>query len=130
MKKLIFLTIVFAFVSSFSGFSQTGNQIELKKKRYYQNDKQLNNKELKAILKSEPESAAALKKSRNIVTTGYILDGATAAVLVATVGVLPAVLGGVLVATPFIIVSNKHLKKSVEIYNSKHGVVNPPELAK
>jgi hypothetical protein len=43
-----------------------------------------------------------------------------------TVGILPGVLGGLLVATPFIIVSSKQSKKALQAYNSKRG--SAPEL--
>ncbi len=147
MKKLIFLTVIFAFVSSFSGFSQTGNQIELKKKRYYQNDKKLTNKDLQSILLSNPESAVEYKLAKKNSTIGAIpaLTG-TALVLYGTVIMLkqsidesnaisdgdlyyqsdqskfvtPILIGAGLavVAIPFALVSNKHLKKSITIYNS------------
>lgn len=105
--------------SAVAVLAQSNGQIVTKKGRYYVDDKQLSNKELKSLLKSNPESAVPLKKSKTILTVGYVLDGVTVVgLMVASVGALPAVLGGVIIAVPFILVSNKQLKKSVETYNS------------
>ena len=120
------ISLLFLF-SAFAVTAQSNGQIVVKKGRYYVDDKQLNNKELKGLLTSNPESAALLKKSKTIVTVGYVLDGVTAAALVVSIGILPAVLGGVLVATPFILVSNKHLKKSIEVYNLNPQNSTPPK---
>ena len=148
MIKVIFLTIIFAFVSSFSGFSQTGNQIELKKKRYYQNDKKLKSKELKSILLSDPESAVEYKIAKKNSTIAAVPAGIGSLLCFYGVGVMlkqsadesnaisngdiyyqsdqskfvtPVLVGTglIIVAVPFMISSNKHLKKSVSIYNSK-----------
>lgn len=147
MKKLIFLTIIFAFVSSFSGFSQTGNQIELKKKRYYQNDKKLNSKEIKSILLSDPESAVEYQLAKKnstiaavpmLVGAGLCLYGSFAS-LKSSIDQTNAINNGeyyeeksylapvaigaglVLVGLPFVLSSNKHLKKSIDIYNKNQN---------
>jgi uncharacterized membrane protein YkgB len=120
MYKLILISLLCVFCTA-TVLSQTNDQIIIKKGRYYVNDKQIKNKELKSLLKSEPESAAAFKKAKTFSTIGYIVMVPTIIVLVPTTGALPAALGGMLVATPFILISNKHMKKSIVIYNSKHG---------
>jgi hypothetical protein len=148
MKKLILLSVIFAFVCSFSGFAQTGNQIELKKKRYYQNDKKLTNKELKSILMSNPESAVEYNLAKKNSSIGAIPAMAgSVLVLYGTVVnlkqsveesnaisngnlyyqsdpskyVTPMLIGCALgiSSIPFALASNKHLKKSVSIYNSQ-----------
>jgi hypothetical protein len=143
MKKLFVLTIIFAFVSSFSGFSQTGNQIELKKKRYYQNDKKLTSKDIKSILLSDPESAVEyqLAKKNSTIAAVPMLAGAglclygSFASLKSSIDQTNAINNGeyyeeksylgpvllgaglVVVGLPFALSSNKHLKKSIDIYN-------------
>lgn len=103
-----------------------GKQILIKKGRYYVDDKPLKGKELKALLKSDPESADMFKKSRTTAAIGYILEVPTIIFLMPTIGYLPGALAGVLVATPFMIISGKQQKKSIEIYNSKHSMSPPP----
>lgn len=154
MKKLILFSVIFAFVCSFSGFSQTGTQIELKKKRYYQNDKKLTNKELKSILMSNPESAAEYQIAKKNSTIGAVPMVAGAALCLygsfamlkssvdeanaiengesyeETGYVAPTLIGAglVLVGVPFILSSGKHLKKSITIYNSKQSLGYYPQL--
>lgn len=128
--------------------SQTNEQIELKKKRYYQNDKKLTNKDLKSILLSDPESAVEYKLAKKNSTIAAIPAGiGTVLCLYGTAVSLkqsadesnaisdgdlyyesdqskfvsPILIGAglVVVAIPFMISSNSHLKKSVTIYNSK-----------
>jgi len=106
--------------------SNDGKQILVKKGRYYVDEKPLKGKELKSLLKSDPESAAAFKKSKTTAGVGYVLEAVTIIVLMPTVGALPGLLGGLLVATPFIIISSKQQKKAIEIYNSKHSISPPP----
>ena len=121
------ISMLFLF-SAVAVLAQSNGQIVTKKGRYYVDDKQLSNKELKGLLKSNPESAVPLKKSKTILTVGYVLDGATVVVLmVASVGALPAVLGGVIIAIPFILVSNKHLKESVAAYNTSINTSTDPK---
>jgi hypothetical protein len=131
-----------------AGFSQTSNQIELKKKRYYQNDKKLTSKDLKSILSSNPESAVEYQIAKKNGTIAAVPAGIGSALCLygAAVSlkqsvdesnaisngdlyyesdqskfVTPILIGAglVVVAIPFMISSNKHLKKSISIYNSK-----------
>jgi hypothetical protein len=128
--------------------SQTNEQIELKKKRYYQNDKKLTNKDLKSILLSDPESAveyeiakknstiaavpatigaalclygAAVSLKQSVDESNAISDGNLYYQSDQSKFVTPILVGAglVVVAIPFMISSNNHLKKSVTIYNSK-----------
>ena len=151
MKKLIFLTVIIAFVCSFSGLSQTSNQIVLNKKRYYQGDKKLTNKELKSILLSDPESAVEYKIAQKNSTIGAVPAIAGTVLVLYGTGVMlkqsidesnaisngelyyqsdqskfmtPILIGCVLglSSIPFALASNKHLKKSVTIYNSKKSL--------
>jgi len=107
---------------------KSGSQILIKKGRYYVDDKPLTNKELKTLLKSDPESAVFYKKAKTTAAIGYVLEGVTILLLMPTVGILPGIIGGLLVATPFIIVSSKQSKKALQAYNSKRG--GAPELKK
>jgi hypothetical protein len=108
--------------------SMNKSQILVKKGRYYVDDKPIKGKELKTLLKSDPESAVYYKKSKTFATVGYVLEVPAVLLIYSVAGVIPGILGGVLVATPFLIVSNKHMKKSIEIYNSKHSSNTTPEL--
>jgi hypothetical protein len=147
MKKIILISMLCLF-GTLTVSSQTNEQIELKKKRYYLNDKKLNNKELKGILMSNPESAAEYKIAQKNSTIGTVpAIAGSALVLYGTVVMLkqsvdesnaisngdiyyesdpskyvtPILIGCALglSAIPFALASNKHLKKSVSIYNSK-----------
>ncbi|GAB1451545.1 hypothetical protein MASR2M47_16010 [Draconibacterium sp.] len=145
MKKLILFSVILAFICSFSGLSQTNNQIVLNKKRYYQGDKKLTNKELQRILMSNPESAAEYKIAKKNGTIGTIpmvagtalcLYGAFAMLKSSidetnalnngeyyeesTAYVAPILIGAglVVVGIPFALSSIKHTKKSISIYNT------------
>jgi len=141
MKKLIFLTVIFASLCSFSGFSQTGNQIVLNKKRYYQGEKMLNSQDLKTILNGDSESAIAYKEAKTNTAIGATFIGlGTVAVIYAIAkppkedeGSLPGLIsdeemnkwlvpiyisGGCIIASlPFLISGKKQIKKSISIYN-------------
>jgi hypothetical protein len=143
MKKLFFFSVIFAFACSFSVSSQTNEQIVLNKKRYYQGDKKLTNKDLQSILLSNPESAVEYKiaKKNSTIAAVPMLAGAglclygSFASLKSSIDqtnalnngeyyevksyVAPVLLGAglVLVGIPFVLSSNKHLKKSITIYN-------------
>jgi len=141
MKKLILITILVAF-STVSVLSQTTGQLIKNKRAYYLNDKKLYPKELQTILKSEPESAVVLKKSKTNSTIGYVFIGA-GTVLVMYAGLNPPEedglglindeemkkwmvpvyfsLGCLAVGIPFLLSGNKQFKKSIVIYNSKHS---------
>jgi len=110
--------------------STDGKQILIKKGRYYVDEKPLKGKELKNLLKSDAASAVDFKKSRATATVGYILEVPTILILMPMIGYLPGALGGILVATPFMIVSSKQLKKSIEKYNSNHSISPLPALKK
>jgi len=143
MKKLLLISFLCAF-SAIAVLSQTKGQITLEKKRYYLNDKQLDNNELKTLLKSDPESAASYKKATSNYTAAIALIGVgTAFTIYAAVnppkeddGPLPGLIndeemskwmvpiycaGGCIIASiPFILSGKKNFKKSISIYNSKH----------
>jgi hypothetical protein len=100
--------------------SQITDQIVIKKGRCYLNDKKLKNKDLKELLKGDPESAKEYKKSQaanvNSIVALIIVDG----ILVATTGYILGVIPGVLITVPFSMSSVKHLNEAIKIYNSKH----------
>jgi hypothetical protein len=102
--------------------TQQSGLIVLKKNRYYQNDKKLNGRELKKILKSDPESAAAYKKGTALNTTGMIFLIAVDIALIATTGTYLGILPGMLVVLPFTMGAQKHFNKAIEIYNSKQQI--------
>jgi hypothetical protein len=143
MKKLILISILCAF-STLALLSQTSDQLVRIKRYYYMNDKKLNGKEIQTILKSEPESAVLLKKSKTNSTIGFVsISAATVFIIYAALnppaeeeGGLPGMisdeemkkwmvpvycsLGCLAVGIPFLLSGNKQFKKSVVIYNSKH----------
>jgi hypothetical protein len=140
MKKVILISMLCLF-GTLAVSAQTNEQIVIKKKRYYLNDKKLNNKELKSILLSEPESAIEYKLAKKnstiamvpalagtglviygtIVMLGQADDEANGETVDQSKWVTPTLIGAglVVVSFPFIISSNSHLKKSVTIYNSR-----------
>jgi hypothetical protein len=142
MKKVILFSMLCVF-SAMSVLAQSNEQLVLKKKHYYQNDKKLNSKDIKSILLSDPESAVEYqiaKKNSTIAAvpmlagTALCLYGSFAS-LKSSIDqtnalnngeyyeeksyVAPVLLGAglVLVGIPFVLSSNKHLKKSITIYN-------------
>jgi hypothetical protein len=123
MKKITLLMVLCLF-TAFIVVAQSNEQIIVKKNRYYQNDKKLKNRELKTLLKSDPESAEMLKKSNSIFTIGIVTEVVVAVGVVVATGYTLGVLGGVAVALPFTVVSQNKFNKAIEIYNSKHGA-NP-----
>lgn len=121
MKKITLL-IVLCFFTAFVVNAQSNEQIIVKKGRYYQNDKSLKNRELKALLKSDPVSAKMFKKSNTLFATGVIVESAVViGIIVATGLPLAGLLPGVVVGVPFFLVSQKKVNKAVEIYNSNHA---------
>jgi hypothetical protein len=120
MKKITLLTILCLFTAFFV-VAQSNDQIIVKKGRYYQNDKKLKMKEIKTLLKSDPESALMLKKSNTIATIGYVTEAAVMIGVMVATGYTIGALGGVAVALPFIFVAQNKFNKAIEIYNSKHG---------
>ena len=145
MKKLILVSLICAF-STVVVLSQTTDQLVKEKRQYSLNNKKLNNKELKAILKSDQESAIVYKKAQTATTIGSVFAGVgTVVILIAALnppaekeGPLPGLVsdeemnkhlvpvfigaGIVLAGIPFLISGNMQLKKSITIYNSKHTV--------
>ncbi len=145
MKKLILFSVIFAFLCSFSGLSQTNNQIVLNKKRYYQGDKMLNSKDLKTILISDTESGIAYKKAKTNTAIGGTLLGLGTVVIIYAIatppkedeGSLPGLIsdeemskwlipvyisgGCILASLPFLISGKKQFKKSISIYNSNQS---------
>jgi hypothetical protein len=149
--KRIFLFSLILLLTCFVGLAQENSSIVLKKKAYYQNDKKLTSNDLKSILLSKPESAAEYKIAKNKSTIAMVpMTVGTVCVLYGTAVMLkqsadeangishgevvtsdqskfvvPCLLGACLVLSgiPFVIQSQKHLKKAIENYNlhSKTG---------
>ena len=147
-KVVVEVPVEKSIVAAPTAFTQNNDPIVLKKKRYYLNNKQLNNKELKGLLLSKQESAYEYKKASTNIAIGTAIIGAgtalclygTAVSLKQSVNesnaisdgnlyyqsdqskfVTPILIGAglVLVGIPFVLSSNQHLKKSITIYNSK-----------
>jgi hypothetical protein len=141
MKKLIIISLLCVF-SIVAALSQTSDTLVKVKRSYYLNDKRLNPKELKTVLKSDQESAVVYKKSSTMMITGQAFIGlGTIFILYAAInppeedGQMPGTisdeelkkwmvpvycsLGCIAAAVPFLISGNKQFKKSVTIYNSK-----------
>jgi hypothetical protein len=144
--KRIFLFSLILLLTGFAGRAQENSPIVLKKKAYYQNDKKLTSNDLKSILLSKPESAAEYKIAKNKSTIALVpMTAGTVCVLYGTVValkqsadeakgisngevvtsdqskfVVPCLLGACLVLSgiPFVIQSQKHLKKAIDNYNS------------
>jgi hypothetical protein len=143
MKKLIIISLLCAF-NTLAGLSQTSDQIVLIKRHYFLNDKQLNSKELKTLLKSEQGSALIYKKVTTNNTIGAVFCGIGLAFIIYAVtnppaemeGPLPGLVsdeemnkhliplyigaGCVVMMLPFILSGNSQFKKSITLYNSKH----------
>ena len=144
MKKSILLFLMFCTFNAFSVLSQTTDQLVRVKNKYYLNDKKLNNKELKTILKSEQESAAVYKKAMTNNTIGTVFAGVGTVFIIYAIanppdensGSMPGTISDeemnksltplyigaatILIGMPFIIAGGKQVKKSITIYNSKH----------
>ena len=150
MKRAILISLV-CVIGVLTTFSQGKDQISLVKKRFYVNERQLSNTELKTMLKSTPESAAMLGKATTNQTIGTVLVGVgTVSCLVGATmtllssakqasdvssgksssssgtGLLPVVVGAgfVFAGLPFILTGSKQLTKSVNLYNAKHTSAN------
>lgn len=156
-KKLI--VVLFAcFLSATSVFAHSTNQIVFNKKSAFFNDKKLSKQELADILMSEPASAAEYQKAKSnstiaavplILGTGLCLVGAVIS-LTSSVDdansiskgslettdpakyMTPILAGAglVLIGIPFALSSNKHMKKSVMLYNSSRttGFIDKVQL--
>jgi hypothetical protein len=148
MKKIILLSIIWL-VCVQAIFSQTNGPISIVKKKVYQNDTLLTRAELYSILKSEPASKETAEKAESSATTGTVLAGIGSGaaliygVLIFSSSVKDAnnvsngnlnttdpskysslfyiAVGTVALSIPFLITSNKQLKKSVSLYNSKNA---------
>jgi len=135
---------------------KNGGQILIKKKRYYLNDNQLNNKELKSLLLNDPASVDEYNIAKKNMTIGAVpmfagmglifygiivmysssAEEADALENGGTIDqskwVVPILAGcGLVVAgLPFMVSSNKHMKKSVSNYNAKRtaGYYNNQKL--
>lgn len=147
--KTLFLILFTSLLCANLSFSQNSNEIVLLKKRYYQNEKKLTNNDLKSILLSNSESAAEYKiaKKNSTIAAVPMVAGTALCLLgsfsmlkssidetnainngdiyyeASTAYVAPVLLGAglVLAGVPFALASNKHLKKSISIYNSNQA---------
>ena len=141
MYKFMLISLL-CLCSTIAVFSQKNDQILLIKRHYYLNDKQLNNKELKGLLKSNSESAKAYSNSQSYTVGGIVLIVGGATYMIATTvfakpstekhlpGIDPdadkkaknALIGGgiTLVGCVGMLLSYSQLKKSISIHNSKH----------
>lgn len=135
LKLLILLVCICTIATS---FAQTNSPLVLKKKGVFQDEKLLKKKEIKNLLMQYPESAAEynLAYGKNYkIGTGFVISGATVALIGGGIGLAQSAQGGgswgpvyvagaglglVLIGAPFMFISNSHLKKSINIYNSKN----------
>jgi hypothetical protein len=148
MKKLLLISIVALLFGPLSR-AQENSPIVLKKRVYYQNDKRLTNKDMKSILLSKPESAAEYKIAKTKSNIGAVpMIAGTGLCLYSAVVMLkqsaddanstsqssdqskfvtPALIGAglVFVGIPFLLSANKHMMKSIDLYNksSKTGYI-------
>jgi hypothetical protein len=135
MKKNMIILLVCLFGSSML-MAQSNSQLVYKQKWYYQNDKPLSLIELKSLLTKDLNSAYEYKQYdlNQKIGSGFMIGGgvlalggcgvllaqtASGSMSWAPVYISGAGLGVLLLGTPFMIMSNNHLKKSVNIYNSK-----------
>jgi hypothetical protein len=144
MKNLILTIAMFLFfIGAYS--QQTDSTIVVKQKQFYQNDKQITKSELSKLLANNPASSTEYKKWMNNMYIGLGLElGGGALLLTATIKDLSATMkqnkdlnngtfneypgasGGLylgavvcsLAGLSFILYSNKHMRKSIELYNS------------
>ena len=72
MKKFILLAFLFCTFNALLVLAQTPDQLVKVKRHYYLNDKKLDNKELKSILKSDQESGIVYKKAMTNTTIGAV----------------------------------------------------------
>jgi len=146
MKYFIILLVTFLWCIC-SVIGQENIPITIKKKSFYQGDKKLTSKELKAVLMNTPESATEYKIANSKATIGLIpmVAGTGLCLYGAAVGlkqsidenkaisdgnlyyksdqskyVTPVLVGACLVMAgiPFILSSQKHILKSIELYNA------------
>jgi len=147
MRNLLLVSFL-CLIGTVSAFPQTSGQIILSKKHYYLDDKKLNGKDLKVLLKSEPESSVILKKSTDNTSIGLAFAAVGTGLCIYAAlnppsekkGPLPGLIddaemrkhltplligaGCVLVGVPFLVYGNSLLKKSVTVYNSKHSTTD------
>ncbi len=97
------------------------NQIVIEKGRYTLNGKKLRTKDYKTLFNSDAESAKEYKKAQAQITYEVITLIGVEVVLIATTGYYLGAIPCVLIAIPFGIAYNKHIKEAVRIYNLKHG---------
>lgn len=114
--------------------SKANNQIEIKKKRYYYNDKLLVRKELATLMLSEPESAAIYKKSRTTATVGLVLQetiqiGGFIVTGFSLGGILLSTVGALAVGLPIAMVSDNQLLDAVSLYNLKQNPIIESNIA-
>lgn len=97
------------------------NQIVLEKGRYKLNGKSLKKKDFKMLFNNDAESAKEYRKARAQITYEIITLIGVEVVLIATTGYYIGAIPCVLIAIPFGIAYEKHLKEAVRLYNLKHG---------
>ena len=144
MKKFILLAFLFCTFNALLVLAQTPDQLVKVKRHYYLNDKKLDNKELKSILKSDQESGIVYKKAMTNTTIGAVFASIGTAFFIYAIAnppdensgsmpgtvseeeinkaMTPLYIGAAsfLIGVPFLISGGKQLKKSITIYNSKH----------
>lgn len=144
MKNLILTIGMFLFLNN--AYSQVvDSNIVFKQKQFYQNDQQITKSELSKLLANNPASATEYKKWMNNMYIGLGFElGGGALLLTATIKDLSATMkqkkdldngtyndypgasGGLylgavvcsLAGLSFILYSNKHMRKSIGLYNS------------
>ncbi|WP_299669931.1 hypothetical protein [uncultured Polaribacter sp.] len=129
MKKVFFTLLLF--VVPFSTIK--AQKIDMKKSFgenvYYQNDKKLNSKELKVLMKNNTEALDFMESAKSNQTWGMILGGAGGALIGYPVGtaigggdpqwVLAGAGAALIVATiPILKGYNRKTKKAVDLYNA------------
>ena len=102
--------------------SAVDNQFKFEKGRYTLNGRVLRNKEFKALLKSTPESAKEYRKAQAQITYEIITLVGAEVVLIAVAGYYMGAIPCLVIALPFGIAYEKHLKESIRLYNLKQGI--------
>ena len=97
------------------------NQIVLVKGRYKLNGKSLKKKDFKILFNTDDECAKEYKKARAQMTYEIITLIGVEVVLIATTGYYIGAIPCVLIAIPFSMAYEKHLKEAVRLYNLNHG---------